>query len=61
MNGCSNLENEIILWYKYFTNNIPLVSTLLLCKQDTTNEKIISFLHSTILCKYHICFCLART
>lgn len=40
---------------------MPLVSTLLLCKQDTTNEKIISFLHSAILYKYDICFCLART
>ena len=61
LNGCTNLENEIILWYKYFTNNIPLACTLLLCNQDTSSEEIISFLYRAILCKYHICFCLART
>ena len=61
INGCINLENEIIQWYKYFTNNLPLASTLLLCKQDTTSDEIISFLYRSILCKYNICFCMAKT
>ena len=61
LNGSENLENEIIYFYKYFTNNIPLASTLLLCKKDTSSEEIISFLNRAILCKYHIFFCLART
>ena len=61
LNGCNNLENEIIYFYKYFTNNIPLASTLLLCKKDTSIEEIISFLYRAILCKYHILFCIART
>ena len=61
LNGSQNLENEIIYLYKYITNNIPLASTLLLCKKDTTIEEIISFLHRAILCPYHIFFCLART
>jgi len=60
-NGCMNLENEIIQWYKYFTNNMPLAKTLLLCKQDTTIEELLSFLYRAIRCKYHILFCLART
>ena len=60
-NGCMNLENEIIQWYKYFTNNMPLAKTLLLCKQDTTIEELLSFLYRAIKCKHHILFCLART
>jgi len=60
-NGTTNLENEIIQCYKFFTNNMPLAKTLLLCKQDTTIEELLSFLHRAINCKYHILFCLART
>ena len=61
LNSSTNLENEIIFYYKYFTNNTPIASTLLLCKNETTSEEIISFLHRAILCKYKIYFCLART
>ena len=61
LNGNNNIENEIICFYKYFTNNIPLASTLLLCKKDTSSEEIISFLYRAILCKYPIFFCLVRT
>ena len=61
LNSSTNLENEIIFYYKYFTNNTPIASTLLLCKKDTTSEEITSFLHRAILCKYKIYFCLART
>ena len=61
LNGSSNLENEIIYFYKYLTNNTPLASTLLLCKKDTTSEEIISFLNRAILTPHHILFCLART
>ena len=61
LNGCSNLERDIILWYKYLTNNLPLAQNLLLCKQDTSSEEIIAFLYRAILCDDHICFCLART
>ena len=61
LNGCEKLENEIILLYKYFTNNIPLANTLLLCKKDTSNEEITSFIIRAILCEYPIFFCLART
>lgn len=61
LNSCINLENEIIQWFKYFTNNTPLACTLLLCKQETTVDEIISFLYRAILCEYNICFCLAKT
>ena len=61
LNGCNNLENDIIFLYKYFTNNMPLANTLLICKQDSSPEEIISFLYRAILCRHHICFCLART
>ena len=61
LNGSSNLEDEIVYFYKYLTNNTPLASTLLLCKKDTTSEEIISFVNRAILSPYHILFCLART
>ena len=61
LNGSEDLEKEIIYLYKYFTNNIPLASTLLLCKKDTTNEELISFIIRAILCPYPIFFCLGRT
>ena len=61
INSCINLENEIIQWFKYFTNNTPLACTLLLCKQETNVDEIISFLYRAILCEYNICFCLAKT
>ena len=60
INGCSNLEKEIIQYYIFFTNNLPLASTLLLCNENTTSEEIISFLYRAILCDQHICFCIAR-
>ena len=56
LNGSDNLENEIIYFYKYFTKNTPLASTLLLCQRDTSSEEIISFLYRAIRCKYHIFF-----
>ena len=61
INGLSNLEKEIIQYFKYFTNYLPLSSTLLLCDEYTTSEEIISFLYRSILCTEHICFCIART
>ena len=60
LNGSSNLETDIIYFYKYFTNNVPLANTLLLCKKDTTSEEILSFLYRAILCPYKIFFCLGR-
>ena len=60
LTNCSNLEIEIIQYYKYFTNNVPLANTLLLCNEITTSEEIISFLYRTILCKQNILFCLGR-
>ena len=61
LNGCNSVERDIVIWYKYLTNNLPLAQNLLLCKQDTSSEEIISFLYRAILCNHHICFCLART
>ena len=61
LNGSEKLENEIICLYKYFTNNIPLTSTLLFCKKDTSIEEITSFIIRAILCEYPIFFCLAKT
>ena len=61
LNGSEKLENEIICLYKYFTNNIPLASTLLFCKKDTSIEEITSFIIRAILCEYPIFFCLAKT
>ena len=60
LNGCSNVEIEIIQFFKYFTNNLPLYTTLLKCNEFTTSEEISSFFYRSILCKNHICFCLAR-
>ena len=60
INGCFNLEKEIIQYYIFFTNNLPLSSTLLICNESTTSEEIISFLYRAILCEQHICFCIAR-
>ena len=60
LTNCSNLEIELIQYYKYFTNNLPLANTLLLCNEFTSSEEIISFLYRVILCKEHILFCLGK-
>ena len=60
INGCFDLEKEIIQYYKYFTNNMPLSSTLLLCDEKTTSEEIMAFFYRTTLCQQHICFCFAN-
>ena len=61
INGCINIEKEVIQYFKYFTNNLPLASTLLNCNENTTSEEISSFIYRSILCKQHIYFCIART
>jgi hypothetical protein len=60
LNSCSNVEKEIIQYFKYFTNNLPLSNTLLMCDENTTTEEIIPFLYRSILCKQNVCFCIAR-
>ena len=60
INGCSNLEKEIVQYYKLFTNNLPLSNTLLMCNEETTSEEIIAFLYRAIFCKKQICFCIAK-
>ena len=61
LNGSSNFQKEIIQLFKYFTNNLPLSVTLLVCNNNTTSEEIISFLYRCILYQQHTCFCIART
>ena len=49
-------EKEILSYYNKFTNNPPLISTILLCNSYTTEEEIIAFLYRSILCTENVLF-----
>ena len=53
-----NLEKNLLLLYKQFTNNFPLSNTVLLCSEHTSLEEIRAFLFLSFKCDYKILFCL---
>ena len=53
---CEKLEKDLYQIYKYLTNNNPVAQNILLCKKETINEEIISFMYRAIRCKYNSCF-----
>ena len=55
---CSNSEyfNMILNIYLNLTGNFPLINTILICNEETSKEKIKSFLYRALFCKNHILF-----
>ena len=53
---CEKLEKDLYQIYKYLTGNNPVAQNILLCKKETINEEIISFLYRAIKCEYNSCF-----
>ena len=53
-----NLEKNLLLLYKQFTNNFPLSNTVLYCNEYTSLEEIRAFLFLSFKCEYKILFCL---
>ena len=55
-----NLVSNILNIYLNLTGNTPTINTLLICNEDTTIEKIKSFLYRAIFCDKPILFVLAN-
>ena len=56
----NDLTNLILNVYLNLTNNIPIINTLLICNEDTTIQKIQSFLYRAIFCDKPILFVLSN-
>ena len=54
------IEEYILNWYYYLTNNIPMAQTLLLCNEETTSEEITAFLYRAFLCDYNVVFMVGK-
>ena len=52
----NNLQRDLILIYRYLTDQIPKAQFILLCNKETSTEELISFLYRAILCQYNSCF-----
>ena len=52
------LENNIINVYSEITGNYPINTTILICNEEISFEKIYSFLISSFLCEYPVLFSL---
>ena len=55
-----DLINNILNIYLNLTNNIPIIDTLLICNEETTIEKIRSFLYRAIFCDKPVLFVIAN-
>ena len=56
----NNLIENIINIYQNMTKSAPIINTLLICNEDTSLEKIKSFLYRAILCDKPILFVLCN-
>jgi hypothetical protein len=54
------LEEHILNWYHFLTDNPPMAQTLLLCNEETTSEEITAFLYRAFLCPYNIVFMIGK-
>ena len=54
------LINIIIDVYLNLTNNLPIINTLLLCNEETTIQKIKSFLYRALFCDKPVLFLIAN-
>jgi hypothetical protein len=53
---CQKLEKDLFQIFKYLTGNNPIAQNILLCKKNTTNEEITTFLYRAVKCQYNSCF-----
>ena len=53
---CEKLEKDLFQIFKYLTGNNPIAQNILLCKKNTSNEEITSFLYRAYKCEYNSCF-----
>ena len=56
----SDLINDILNIYINITGNTPMINTLLICNEDTTLEKIKSFLYRSVYCKWPVLFLISN-
>ena len=56
----SELYNIILNIYHNLTGNFPLINTLLICNEETSKEKIKSFLYRAIFCNKPILFVITK-
>ena len=56
---CLSVIKDLFQIFKFLTGNNPLAQNILICKKDTTNEEITSFLYRSIKCEFNACFIFA--
>ena len=55
-----DLERDLLILYKNFTDNFPLSNTVLICNEHTKKEQIKAFLYLSFKCNYPILFSLVN-
>ena len=56
----SEIINIILNIYLNITGNVPTINTILICNEETSKEKIQSFLYRVVLCNKPILFLIAN-
>ena len=54
------IEEHILNWYNFLTDNPPMAQTVLLCNEETTSEEITAFMYRAFLCEYHVFFMMGK-
>ena len=58
--GNNDLVNNIINIYLNITNNLPIINTLLICNEETSIQKIKSFLYRALFCNDPVLFLISN-
>ena len=54
------VEEHILNWYHFLTDNPPMAQTLLLCNEETTSEEITAYMYRAFLCQFHVIFMIGK-
>ena len=56
----NNIYEQILLFYINLVGNTPPRFSILLCKEESTLEELISFIYLAVFCPYHSLFIIAK-